>query len=186
MQPTQVLDVDGQQVGMYLHSVDTPDGEMLLIARERSLGGDTIVVPAREADEEDGAWHLSYGGLSIREAPPYSPNVDMHAYFAFWERLGAGNFNISADAYMSTGSGPVLSDVDVPDDRLQEAVTSALREATGGRVNSYLARVSVHQGTVLLEGYQNDIQARLAAAEAVARVPGVKEIINMLVIRALA
>lgn len=185
MQPIQVFDADKQQVGTYQRSVDTPDGEMLLIAREERLGGGTIVVPAREVDKQDNEWHLSYGGLSIREAPPYSPNVDIHAYFAFWERLGAGNFNTSEDEYISTGSGPVLSAVNVPDDRLEEAVTSALREAAGRGVNSYQVRVSVHQGTVLLEGYQNDTPARLAAAEA-ARVPGVKEIINMLVIRALA
>ena len=96
MQATQVFDTDGQQVGTYQRSVDTPDGEMLLIAREERLGGGTIVVPAREAGASDGAWRLSYGGLSIREAPPYSPNVDLRAYFAFWKRLGAGNFNSSA------------------------------------------------------------------------------------------
>jgi len=39
----------------------------------------------------------------------------------------------------------------------------------------------VKRGTVLLEGYQIDTPARLAAAEAAASVPGVKEIINMLV-----
>jgi hypothetical protein len=36
-----------------------------------------------------------------------------------------------------------------------------------------------------LEGYQSDTPARLAAAQAAASVPGVKEIINMLVIRPL-
>ena len=89
------------------------------------------------------------------------------------------------DEYMPTGSGPVLSDVDVPDDRLQEAVTAALREATDTGVDYHLVHVSVNRGTVLLEGYQNDTPGRLAAAEAAASVPGVKEIINMLVIRAL-
>jgi len=184
MQPTQVLDADGQPVGTYQRSVDTPDGEMMLIAREERLGGGTIVVPAREAGEPDDAWHLPYGGLSIREAPPYSPNVDLRAYFEFWEQLGVSNFNSSADEYVPTGSGPVQSDVDVPDDRLQEAVIAALRDA-GGCVNHRLARVSVKRGTVLLEGYQNDIPGRLAAAEAAASVPGVKEIINMLMIRAV-
>ena len=43
--------------------------------------------------------------------------------------------------------------------------------------------MSVNRGTVLLEGYQNDTPERLAAAEAAAAVPGVKEIVNMLVIR---
>lgn len=185
MPPTQVLDADGQQVGTFQRSVDTPDGEMMLITREERLGGGTIVVPAREAGEPDGAWHLSYGELSVREAPPYSPNVDLHAYFEFWERLGVRNISSSVAEYMSTGSGPVQSDVEVPDARLQEAVIAALREAASGGVNRHLVRVSVKRGTVLLEGYQNDTPERLAAAKAAASVPGVKEIINMLVVCAL-
>jgi hypothetical protein len=185
MQPTEVLDADGQQVGTYQRSVDMPDGEMMLIARKECLGGGTIAVPACEASEPDGALRLSYGALSIREAPPYSPNVDLHAYSEFWQRLGVSNFITSSLAeYMPTGSGPVESDVDVPDNRLHKAVTAALREAAGGGVNYHLVRVSVKRGTVLLEGYQNDTPGRLAAAEAAASVPGVKEIVNMLVIRA--
>jgi osmotically-inducible protein OsmY len=185
MPPTKVLDSDGQQVGTYQRSVATPDGAMLLIAREERFGGGTIVVPAREADAQDGAWRLSYGELSICEAPPYSPNVDLHAYFEFWERLGTSNSNVSISAYLSSGSGPVQSEVEVPDDRLQEAVTAALREAGDRGVDHYLVQASVKRGTVLLEGYQIDTPARLAAAEAAASVPGVKEIINMLVIRPL-
>ncbi len=180
MKPTQVLDSDGQPIGKYQSSVDTRDGEMLLIARDEQFGGGTIVIPAREADERDGEWRLPYGGLSILEAPPYSTNVDIHAYFEFWRRLGAGNSNGSMNEFMPTGSGPVLSDVDFPDSILQTDVSDALREAEG--VDYHLARVSVNRGTVLLEGYQNDTPGRLAAAKA-ARVPGVKEIINMLVIR---
>ena len=62
--------------------------------------------------------------------------------------------------------------------------------AAGGRQHSLLLRsdgtvwdrrVSVKRGTVLLEGYQMDTPARLAAAS----VPGVKEVVNMLVIRVL-
>ena len=78
-----------------------------------------------------------------------------------------------------------VSDVEIPDDLLQEAVTAALRNAGGAGVDHHLVQVSVKRGTVLLEGYQSDTPARLAAAEAAARVPGVKEIVNMLVIRAL-
>ena len=62
-----------------------------------------------------------------------------------------------------------------------KAVIAALRDA-GGCVNHSLVRVSVRCGTVLLEGYQNDIPGRLAAAEAAASVPGVEEIIDMLMI----
>jgi hypothetical protein len=180
-----VLDTDGQQIGTYERTVDTPDGAMMLIARAEQLGGGTIVVPASEAGEPDDAWHLSYGELSIREAPPYSPDVDLHAYFEYWKRLGTGNYNDSMSEYMPTGSGPVLSDVHVSDDRLLEAVNAAIRQAAGKGVDHYLVRVSVKRGTVLLEGYQNDTPGRLAAAEAAASVPGVKEIVNMLVIRPL-
>ena len=42
MIPIQVFDVDGRQVGMYQRNVDTPNGEMVLIAREERLGGGTI------------------------------------------------------------------------------------------------------------------------------------------------
>jgi len=88
-----------------------------VIAREERFGGGTIVVPAHEADEQDGAWSLPYGELSMCEAPPYSPNVDLHAYFEFWERLGTSNTNVSIAAYMPSGNGPVQSEVEVPDDR---------------------------------------------------------------------
>ncbi len=184
-QPSQVFDADGEQIGTYQRIVETPDGEMLLIAREEQFGGGTIVVSARAAGKPDSAWHLPYNELSIREAPPYSPNVDFHAYFEFWERLGADNVNLSAFQYMPTGSGPVSSAVDVPDDRIEEGVVAALREAVDGEVDYHLVHVRVNRGTVLLEGYQNDTPGRLAAAKAAASVPGVKEIINMLVIRAL-
>lgn len=184
MQPTQVLDWNGEQAGTYLRRVDTPDGALLLIARDERLGGGTIVILAHNAGEPDDAWHLPYGELSLREAPPYSPNVNLHAYFEFWERLGTANFNLSMAEYMPSGSGLVQSDVEVPDDRLQAVVTAALREVTG--IYPHLITVSVKHGTVLLEGYQNDTPGRLAAAKAAASVPGVKEIINMLVIRAIA
>jgi hypothetical protein len=156
---------------------------MLLIARDERFGGGTIVVPAHEAEEQEDAWRLYYSELSVLEAPPYSPNVDLHAYFEFWERLAGRNMNSSPSQYMTSGSGPVQSEVEVPDDRLQEAVTAALREAAD--VASHLVTTSVKQGTVLLEGYQEETSARLAAAQAAASVPGVKEVINMLVIRAL-
>jgi len=65
-----------------------------------------------------------------------------------------------------------------------KAVIAALRDA-GGCVNRHLVRVSVKHGTVLLEGYHNDTPGRLAAAEAAASVPRVKEIIDMLMIRAV-
>lgn len=182
MQPIQVIDEAGQQVGTYQRSVGTPDGQMMLIARDERLGGGTIVVPERQAEEQDTRWKLPYGELSMREAPPYSPNVDLSAYFAFWKRLGSSNSNISLSEYVPTGSGPVPSTMDVPDGDLREAVTEVLHES-GGVVNLHALQVSVKRGTVLLEGYQNDTTGRRAAAEAAACVLGVKEIVNMLVIR---
>ena len=182
MQPTQVVDEAGQQVGTYQRSVGTPDGQMMLVARDERLGGGTIVVPERQAEEQDTRWKLPHRELSIREAPPYSPNVDLSAYFAFWERLGPSDTNSSLSEYVPTGSGPVPSTMDVPDYDLQEAVTAILHES-GGVVNLYTLQVSVKRGTVLLEGYQNDTTGRRAAAEAAASVLGVKEIVNMLVIR---
>ena len=129
-------------------------GTVKLITREEQLGGGTIVVPARAANWSDNACLLPYGELSIREAPPYSPNVDFHAYFAFWKRLVSGNVNLAGSQYMPTGSGSVSSDVEVPDDRISEALTAALRRADG--VNRYLVQLTVKHGTVLLEGSQLD------------------------------
>ena len=182
MEPTQVFDSEGQCVGTYQRSIGTPDGQMMLIDRNERLGGGTIVVPERQAEEQDARWQLPYGELSMREAPPYSPNVDLRAYFAFWERLGSSNTNSSLSEYVPTGSGPVPCTMDVPDDDLREAVTAVLHES-GGLVNLHTLQVSVKRGTVLLEGYQNDTTGRRGAAEAAASVLGVKEIVNMLVIR---
>ena len=120
----------------------------------------------------------------INHATPRAQPRKQPRFPWIWTRLGAGNLNDAATDYMPTGSGLVPSDVDVPDDRLQEAVNVAHRAAAGKGVDHYLVRVSVKQGTVLLEGYQNNTQGRLSVAEAAASVPGVKEIINMLVIRA--
>jgi osmotically-inducible protein OsmY len=50
-------------------------------------------------------------------------------------------------------------------------------------VSPHPIEVTVRNGTVLLEGYQNDTLARLAAGQAAATVPGVREIVNMIVVR---
>ncbi|MFT5365739.1 MAG: hypothetical protein ACI8V2_000680 [Candidatus Latescibacterota bacterium] len=184
MQSTQVLDAKGQQVGTYLSSHDTPDGEMMLIAREGRFGGGRIVVPASEVRRENDAWHLPYSELSIHEAPLYSSNVAMHAYFEFWKRLGTSNVNNLMIQSLPMGSGSVSSDVDVPDTPLQEAVIAAVQKVGGG-MDAHLVHVCVKRGTILLEGYQNDTPGRLVVAEAAASVPGVKEIVNMLVIRSI-
>ena len=185
MQTAQVLDMDGRRIGTHQRTIDTHDGAIMLITREKRLGGGTLAVPAREAVQSDGAWCLPYCELSILEAPPYSMNVDPHAYFEFWQRLGAGNLNSSVNEYIPTGSGPVHSDGHPPDDRLQKAVTAAIHDAAGQGLAWHMVSVTVKRGTVLLQGYQNDTAGRLSAAQAAASVPGVKEIVNMLIIRAL-
>jgi hypothetical protein len=182
--PRPVLGANGDLVGNVLSSEDTSDGEMVLVARDERLGGGTIVLSTVQAGEPDTAWRVPYGELSILEAPPYSPNVDMHAYFTYWERLGVDNVNISASAYESAGSRIVDCDVEVPDEGVKEEVIAVLGD-TDGVVAPHLIRVSVKNGTVLLEGSQLDSPARLAAAKAAASVPGVKEIVNLLVVRAI-
>jgi hypothetical protein len=180
--PAPVFASDGRRIGTCRSGAQARDGLLLLIEREERLGGGTIAVPAKEAGEpERDGWHLPYGELSIREAPPYSPNVDLNAYLLFWERLGAANYNLAADEYTPTGSGPVDSERTVPDGQIRAAVESALREG----LDYHLIQVDVHNGTVLLQGYERDTPRRLQAAQAAASVPGVKEVINMLVIRPL-
>jgi fructose-bisphosphate aldolase class I len=192
--PILVFDLDGNRIGTFQRTVQSDDGELVMIARDKRLGGGTIIVSARElpaaservAGNADVAkWRLPYCELSILEAPQYSSNVDLHAYVEFWERLGTRNSNASLEGYLPTGSGSVRSAVELPDALLLEEVNAALHDSTGGSVNTHLARVSVKHGTVLLDGYQNTTEGRLAASEAAASVAGVKEVVNMLVIRAL-
>jgi hypothetical protein len=184
VEPTQVFDVDGGRIGTYWRRVHTRDGEMMLVTRDERLGGGTIVMAERQSGAPGDPWNLPYGELSIREAPQYSPNVPLHAYFEFWERLGASNAYISIVEYSPTGGGPVHCELDVPDDILRGEVGEALRENPDGAVNSHLITVSVNHGTVALEGTQNDTLGRYSAAKTAASVSGVKEIVNMLVVRA--
>jgi hypothetical protein len=183
-QPKRVIDADGQDIGVYVRRVDTAKGEAVLIQRAERLGGGTIVLPARDLEQRGEEWVAPYEDLSILEAPPYSPNVELDAYLDFWKRLGTSNMMSSVSEFLSTGSGPVESGQDVPDAQIEEMVNERLRDASDKGVDHYLVSVSVNNGTVLLEGYQSDTPARLAAAQAAASVPGVKEIVNMLAIRA--
>jgi hypothetical protein len=183
-QPKRVTDLDGQDIGAYVRRVDTAKGEAVLVQRADGFGGGTIVFSARDLALQGGKWVVPYGDLSVLEAPPFSVNVELEAYLDFWEKLGSTNALGSASEFMSTGSGPVASDQEVPDAQLEELVQESLRQAAREGVDHYLARVTVNKGTVLLAGYQFDSPSRLAAAQAAASVPGVKEIVNMLVIRA--
>jgi hypothetical protein len=181
--PQRVTDLNGQDIGVYIRRVDTAKGGAVLIERAESLGGGTIVVAADDLEQRAADWTVPYEDLSIMEAPPFSPNVELDAYLDFWKRVGTSDMNTTLNQFMSSGSGPVRSGQDAPDARIEAMVKEHLQEAEG--VADHLVRVSVRNGTVLLEGYQGDTLGRLAAALAAASVPGVKEIVNMLVIRAL-
>ncbi|MEN6546883.1 MAG: BON domain-containing protein, partial [Armatimonadia bacterium] len=181
--PQRVTDMNGHDVGVYVRRVDTASGEAVLIQRAERLGGGTIVLQAREVEQRGQEWRVPYDDLAILEAPPLSPNVALDAYLDFWDRLGTGDMNSSLDEFMASGSGPVAPRQDVPDAQIEAMVKERLQDTEG--VEHHLVRVSVNKGTVLLEGYQGDTSGRLAAAQAAAAVPGVKEIVNMLVIRAL-
>jgi hypothetical protein len=174
--------VNGHDIGAYIRRVDTAKGEAVLIERAERLGGGTIVLWASELKQREGEWMAPYEDLSILEAPPLSPNVELDAYLDYWKRLGSRNLNSTPSEFTSAGSGPVASTQDVPDAEIEEMVKERLKDAKG--VAAHIVQVSVHKGTVLLEGYQGDTSSRLAAAQAAATVPGVKEIVNMLVIRA--
>jgi len=183
-QPKRVIDADGQDIGVYVQCVGTAKGEAAVIQRAERLGGGTIVLPDRDLEQRGEEWVVPYGDLSILEAPPYSPNVELEAYLDFWKRVGTSNMMSSVSEFLPTGSGPAESDQDVPDAQIEEMVNERLRDASDKGVNHHLISVSVNKGTVLLEGFQGDTPARLAAAQATASVPGVKEIVNMLAIRA--
>lgn len=179
----QVTDFNGKLIGTYVRSVNSEMDELLLVERQERLGGGTIVVPMPKAGPPDEPWQLPYCERSVREAPPYSPNVNLQAYVEFWKRLGPDNFNRSQADTVNAGSGPVDCQVEVPDDELQEQVRAALNHVSG--VFPHLITTTVTRGTVLLEGYQGDTIGRLRAAQTAASIVGVKEVINMLVIRSV-
>lgn len=182
MDGKRVVNPDGLDIGLLLERRQTKRGAVALIARAENLGGSVIVVPARELDEKPNEVTAPYDELSVREAPPYSSNVDLEAYITYWKRLADINYTSSASAFLPTGSGPVNSgNEEVADDLIEQQVARRLRES-GLRHRGL--RVTVRGGTVLLEGCQNDTQSRLAAAQTAASVPGVREIVNMITVRA--
>jgi hypothetical protein len=175
---------EGESLGTVRQRVATHLGAAVLVQRIEELGGGTIVLPADQLEARGDEVASPYSRLSIREAPPYSANVPVMAYLRYWDRLGAGDVNQSEASYVPTGSGPVAGPVsDLTDEEIAGLVKQALRDAPGVVANPI--RVTVSGGTVLLEGEQNDTLARAAAAEAAAGVPGVKEIVNMVVVRAV-
>jgi hypothetical protein len=181
----RVVSPDGEIVGTAGQRLETDSGEVMLVERVEHLGGGRIVVPARELRERGEEIVTPYGRLSVREAPPYSPNVPLEAYVRFWRRLDGSNLNESESAFLTPGSGQVPGpSSNLPDEEIAALVELRLREAGSSGVEHHLIEVTAKNGTVLLEGRQNDTAARLAAAQTAASVPGVREVVNMIVIRA--
>jgi len=177
------MGLEGEYLGTVAEEVETGQGTAVFVERLEELGGGMTVLPKNQLEDRGDEVVSPYGRLSMLEAPPYSPNVPLTAYLRYWKRLGAGNVNQSESSYLPTGSGPVSGPPsDLSDREIANLVAQALHDARG--VAAHAIRVTVTDGTVLLEGEQNDTRARLAAAEAVTAVPGVQEIVNMLVVRA--
>jgi hypothetical protein len=179
----RLVGFDGETLGTAGQRVETRGGAAVLVHRAEHLGGGTIVLPASELEDRAGEIVAPYGKLSIREAPPYSSNVPLESYLRFWKRLGASNTSQTETEFLTADSGPVAGPPSrLTDDQIAELVKDRLQQASG--VSPHLLEIAVRNGTVLLEGYQNDTLARLAAGQAAATVPGVREIVNMIVVRA--
>jgi len=178
----RLVGFDGEPLGTAGERRETRGGAVVLVHRAEHLGGGTIVLPASELEDRAEEIVAPYGKLSIREAPPYSSNVPLESYLRFWERLGGGNTNQTETSFLTADSGPVAgAPSHLTDDQIAELVKDRLQRASG--VSPHPIEVTVRNGTVLLEGYQNDTLARLAAGQAAATVPGVREIVNMIVVR---
>ena len=173
---------EGESLGTVGQRLETREGAVALVHRAERLGGGTIVLPASELEDRAEEIVAPYDKLSIMEAPPYSPEVPLESYLRFWKRLGGGNINQTEAEYLTADSGPVAGPPsDLTDDEIAGLVKDRLQHTSG--VSPHLIEITVRNGTVLLEGDQGDTTTRLAAGEAAATVPGVKEIVNMIVIR---
>ena len=180
----RLINLEGREIGTALEQRETDKGAVVLVSRVESFGGGTVVFPIRELEDRGKEIAAPYDELSLLEAPPYSPNVNLEAYVTYWLRLADTNYSSSATAFLPTGSGPVTGETaDVSDDQIEAEVNRRLRAAASHGVRHRTIQVTVNKGTVILQGHQNDTPTRLAAAQA-ASVPGVKEIVNMIMVRA--
>ncbi len=183
--PKKLLNNSGEVIGTVREVRQLAKAAVAIVERDSRFGGQAIVLPLKELDEKSDYYIAPYDELSIREAPQFSENVALESYLEYWRRLADTNYSSSATSFLSTGTGPVEGDhPDVPDEQLERMVKEKLRSARAEGVHSRVIRVTAKNGTVLLEGHQNDTPARLAAARAAASVKGVREIVNMLVVRA--
>ena len=174
---------EDEPLGTVGQRLETRRGEVVLVHRAEHLGGGTIVLPLGELEDRAEEVVAPYGKLSILEAPQYSSDVPLESYLRFWKRLGAGNIGQTKSEFLSADSGPVAGPPSSNTGaQIAELVKDRLQQAAG--VSPHLIEITVRNGTVLLEGDQEDTTARLAAGEAAATVPGVREIVNMLVVRA--
>ena len=181
----KLIKSSGQVIGRLIEIKQLAKGALAIVEREERLGGGKIVLPMRELDESGDCYDAPYDELSTREAPPYSINVNLESYLEYWRRLADINYSSSATSFLPTGSGLIEGDhPEVSDEQIEKHVKEKLRAARSEGVHSRVIRVTVKNGTVVLEGHQNDTPTRLAAARAAASVLGVREIVNMLVIRA--
>ena len=181
----RLINLEGREIGTALERRETDKGAVVLVSRVESLGGGTVVFPIRELEDRGKEIAAPYDELSLLEAPPYSPNVNLGAYVTYWQRLADTNYSSSATAFLPTGSGRITGEIaDAPDDQIEAQVKRRLRAAASHGVRHRTIQVTVNNGTVILQGHQNDTPTRLAAAQAASSVPGVKEIVNMIVVRA--
>jgi hypothetical protein len=179
-----LVGLSGEHLGRVGERVETRLGTAAFVQRAEDLGGGMTVVPANQLEDRGEEIASPYGRLSMLEAPPYSANVPLTSYLRYWKRLGAGNINQDESSYLSTGSGPVGGEeTELTDEEIAGLIEGALRAAPSVVANAI--DVTVRDGTALLEGEQNDTPARLAAAQAAAGVRGVREIVNMIVVRAV-
>lgn len=181
----RVVGMQGEVLGSVAQAPSLQNGhQVVLVERSDELGGGTIVLPSIELEDRGEEMLAPYGKLSIREAPPYSPNVPFDAYLDYWRRLQDGNVFQPESGFVPTGSGPVAGlHADISDEEVTELVRERIENATPSGVAPHLIELSVRNGTVLLQGYQSDATTRLAAAQAAAAVAGVREVVNMLIIR---
>ena len=99
----RLINLEGREIGTVLEQRDTGKGAVVLVSRVELLGGGTVVFPIRELEDRGEEIAAPYDELSLLEAPPYSPNVNLEVYVTYWLRLADTNYSSSATAFLPTG-----------------------------------------------------------------------------------